>query len=501
MAIAVVRQLALQQWGDIFQDWYDNPEEPKHCTRDAPQNAVCPSDEASWCQCYCEPSSALHNTRPRDGPTLFLALNGNVANWMSEIRQHVDLDLLKVKLAVCHEYEDDETKFTEVLKKQVTTIQRKAVTLPRYNAAIIDENAVGSPRIKSQFVWLLSTWQSAETGIHQELAQKHTYINKKEGKKTQLINRFHPGLVIVDEFHCIKTVKEGPWKALEEMLALRPKLRFWFAGLSGTFIESDPSDLAGIVSVMSTFHWSKDSDHKFHRICPEALMAMKNVIKKYKSTSSPDSQLKLEAESVFETFAMFLPKLGIKRGENSLWFGDPLIKLPKLITRSIKVTIPDPMLTAVNSLVVPWAESTQKQLEIEQESWDKNQHNPSFLAKYPDRPKTIDSKKAFDNARMLRTCSSLPALASLHNTIKDQKWTTAEIERVCQQSSTGQMNNNCWLYQHYPTLVKENPKIAAISNILSHHRKEKVLIFSDFPEFLMTTMRVSCHCHFATYVS
>lgn len=220
---------------------------------------------------------------------------------------------------------------------------------------------------------------------------------------------------------------------------------------------------------------SFDTDEKYHQQIQDHAL--------------PDRDLLTDAENVYATFAEYLPRLGIKRSEGSPWFGEPLLKLPGLETRLIRVTIPNLLLNSVNSLVAIWAKKSQGELEGRQKAWDDNHHKSSYLKKYPERPSTVSTKNAFDSARMLRSCRSLSALTSLLSII-DQKWTTAEIERVCQNSSTGQMKVDCWQHEHYPTLVK-SPKFPKIRDILRKHSGEKTLILSDFPEFLMTAERVS----------
>ncbi len=66
------------------------------------------------------------------------------------------------------------------------------------------------------------------------------------------IHRSEGGLPIADESHIVKNAGKGPWRILLDMKMERPGHRFWFATSSGKIINSNPTDIAGPMDIISS---------------------------------------------------------------------------------------------------------------------------------------------------------------------------------------------------------------------------------------------------------
>ena len=56
------------------------------------------------------------------------------------------------------------------------------------------------------------------------------------------ILRLYGGLFVIDKVHDIRNLRAGPWRFIGEMKDDTLNHRFWTVAMSGTMINSDPTD-------------------------------------------------------------------------------------------------------------------------------------------------------------------------------------------------------------------------------------------------------------------
>ena len=168
---------------------------------------------------------------------------------MIELHTHVDLKALGVRLAVVHQKSSDAEHTLITAEKQMIKTVRAAEDRPKNRKVASGEAVYGVPQEESTNIWILTTWQTLEQSVVNNLADKHPYKGKKdEGNKEQIIDRFHCGLAIVDEAHVVKTPSRGSWRRLANMIRARPSLRLWLAAMLETFIIGHSNHLAEVMS-------------------------------------------------------------------------------------------------------------------------------------------------------------------------------------------------------------------------------------------------------------
>ena len=95
--------------------------------------------------------------------------------------------------------------------------------------------------------------------------------------------------------------------------------RFWTVAMSGTMINSDPTDIQAITDIFGSESWF-DPTHKLHALTPPSLHSMKlainrNIVNRTRETTAV-------ATTSVDTFAKKVPFVVIRRHEDSRWWGE-----------------------------------------------------------------------------------------------------------------------------------------------------------------------------------
>ncbi len=140
------------------------------------------------------------------------------------------------------------------------------------------------------------------------LADTHKYAyteNKRKINDTQVIGRFHSGLVIIDESHNVIGEGKGPWRILETMRTDRPDDRFWLVAMSDTILTTSSMEILAPMSIMYDASWD-DPKHPCHQLRPSALNSLSKVVTK--SIEKPkDEDAKQKATEAVSQFGFALP--------------------------------------------------------------------------------------------------------------------------------------------------------------------------------------------------
>ena len=218
------------------------------------QGDLCPSNSCHFV-CPCTTGSACHDIRPSHGPSIFFVPTSNVPTWLNELRRLVDSKVLLVKLVVVHaSVSTHEFQITDDIKNTIRTVRDRGDNEARLptSCAATNPKQRGFPSSDSSLVWILTTWNTWQTYNKTHFFEKHEWKHTKNRemlKEVDDIRRFHCGLAIVDECHIVKNVGKGPWGTLGDMKADRPSCRFWFTTLSGTILNANLADVAGLMDI------------------------------------------------------------------------------------------------------------------------------------------------------------------------------------------------------------------------------------------------------------
>ena len=133
--------------------------------------------------------------------------------------------------------------------------------------------------------------------------------------------------------------------------------------MSGTTIDSDPTDIMAAADIIGSKSWSEPK-HAYHALCQDSPESMKRDIMKRLSASSPETRP--QADLSIRRCATHLPKILIRRHEESRCFEDRLIELPRLQRLMITVSFPDAYLTQYDSMMSDWKNENLEKLRDQQ---------------------------------------------------------------------------------------------------------------------------------------
>ena len=268
--------------------------------------------------------------------------------------------------------------------------------------------------------------------------------------------------------------------------------------MSATLINSDLLDILGATEIIGSAKWNLP-DHPFNALSAASLKKMKKEIDKGQTetdTERPVPSILQTASSAIQRFAANLPKILVRRHENSRWFGNRLLELPTLSQHVINVHFPNGFLPFYETMVDDWKAKNLDSLQEAQQAWDKNRHSNAYLRQHPERPGSLDSKDVFSKARMLRVCSNIPYLIKLlspsnpSSTGSKFKWTNVGVRSEC-EGTKGLLKRGCFLDLYYDSIFSNSPKVKAIGQILKRHKHSPAVIMTSFPEFILIIKRVS----------
>ena len=495
IALAVFHQQLWQQWQHIRKEWANPPPDHirRHCKADAAHEDTCPT--ASWTYpCPCEPSSECHHIRPVNGPSIFFVPTSSLHTWMKELRDLVDFDKLGVKLLVMHSSVLDS-------KVQATSNERLALktiidrtdpeSRPPLRSAINNSKQRGFSSAESSNFWILTTWNTWHNTMKSSFIDKHRYKYQKDGQtvhKEEDIHRFHCGLAIIDECHIVKNIGKGPWGLLRQMKTDRPMNRFWFAALSGTILNANPTDIIGPIDIIGSKGWV-NTQHPYHSFCEVELKKMGKAVEK-STNDQTDANIQAAAQQCIKTFGRTLPNFLIRRTEMSRWNGEPLIELKPLYQKKINTKFPLKFQAAFANSLKKWAKDKTAELAARQATWAENCRKNHAYAAQNEKPMTVDADRVLGSARTLRLVSDLPFLSTI-TSARRQKWDNITIQNDCQDTETGQMKPKCILDEYYKDIIQDCPKLMKVEQLIIQHKKENILILSHFPEVLLVVERVS----------
>ena len=103
-----------------------------------------------------------------------------------------------------------------------------------------------------------------------------------------------------------------------------------------------------------------------------------------------------------------------------------------------------------------WTKELTKDIRQRHAAWDDKRHDVAYLhKKYPDRLNNIDIGSAFDKARLLRLCSSLPFLAKVS---QQHPWRERRQQRRKASSNYGRLRRLSTFWR-----VKRNSRFVSAS--------------------------------------
>lgn len=355
-------------------------------------------------------SSEFHKHRPISGPSSFFVPGTNPGDWDQRVHYFVDLENLCITFLGIHQVFGNKYVLTTGIIKRPRNACDSTVSLPT-NSAANSEKHFGRPTSSSTYIWLLTTWGTWESRVEPKFAESHKWTHKVKRStiaEQETINRIHVGFAAVDECHSVKTPTLGPWRVLGSMKAERPSYRFWSVSASETLITADPMDVAAPLALAGSSSWD-NSEHPYKKLTTGSLSRMKKAIDNNREKNTTEAR-KLASEAV-QTFESLIPKVMIRRHNQSRWFGDRLVDLPKLWRKSAKASFPEEHRASLKTMVAGWQERVNEQLQRMQQSCDEQKHEPAYLRKYPERPTTLKARQVFT----LVTCVQQFALPSIRN--------------------------------------------------------------------------------------
>lgn len=139
----------------------------------------------------------------------------------------------------------------------------------------------------------------------------------------------------MDESHKVSTPGAGHWRYLERIKKDRPQLRFWLLALLGTILHSSPKDIAAPISIMSSPAWEEE-EHPMYHMRVKALMDAAALL----TTIETDEEAQTSLNDFNDKFKTLLPRVLVRRNENSTWFGMALLELKDLYKILVDIEFP-----------------------------------------------------------------------------------------------------------------------------------------------------------------
>jgi len=245
------------KWREIWKEWKEGSNTPRHCPQGALSDSVCPlskTDRKWFARCPCEPGCELHHNRPINGPSVFIVPASNIDEWFAAINKYVDLKALGIKVLPLHKSLPSNGVNLWNVKNQLQTLVNPNLKRPTGRNPLLEAH-YGRPSEEITFIWIVSTWETYHMRIPKEFTSIHVekWMERKTAMKKEIVmSTMHVGFACVDESHNVKNMRVGPWKDLGQMKDERPSQRFWLVPMSGTLISADPSDIIGALDIASS---------------------------------------------------------------------------------------------------------------------------------------------------------------------------------------------------------------------------------------------------------
>lgn len=298
----------------------DTGQGPEHLPKDNEDPDVkCPSQAHLPILCGCVKNSPTATFEVQYGINLILVPGKLVKNWVNEWREAWDPVYWKV------------LKFTLWVGHREPSLREY---VPSYKQ--VEHYWVNSktevPTVDAQCLVFITTPDSFDNHV----MKKFTEIERKEvevpnRKRLQVVkhehNRLFVGFIAVDEYHERKGAGTGLIKLLLGVKEVNPKAHI--LALSGTPWNRTPGDLTGILTTMakgSEMVWQADPRLRFGM-----KDGMKRIVSAFESSTRGAGTVTItdELKARIDELANLQEATTIGRRSESLWFGVPIVQLPK----------------------------------------------------------------------------------------------------------------------------------------------------------------------------
>ena len=382
-----------------------------------PADAKCPSGNQYGIECSCVDAGPAARMRPRSGANLVVVPAGLVANWLSEINLHLDMQDKTFDWQVRHGHADNK-------------MNKLAIRLTDADAHLLEpsSNANGDiyrPSIGQCRLVCVTTRGCYKAHVAGQIGQ-WILPPKANPRSKQKRREFHRrriawGRVAADECHT--EVSNGAGTILL-FRSFGPTVRKWF--LSGTPFERSPAQMASWVSSLFDEWWNKpdpspawpekEAHRRNLRLCtPNALKELGKVHQRIVDGTETKRSVKLQHISNLTTV---LRTLWIKRdADRSTFFDQPLTPLVPNTHCDIDCKLPDKFKTLVNSSVTTITDQLLQENEAAKQAWRAG----GGLGAEPQ----INVHNWMRRVRRLRILSTFPVLGTLEDT-KNLELTGAE---------------------------------------------------------------------------
>ncbi|KAL9025968.1 MAG: hypothetical protein Q9196_005295 [Gyalolechia fulgens] len=332
-------------------------------------------------------------------------------------------------------------------------------------AKLGDQWRKGYPKATSSRIVLVTSYQSWPRRVLGNVPV-HRYQYSATPKAHRLdpdeITIVTPALVFVDEAHECQGDKCGHYATLNQINSMcdyRVKKVF----LTGTPIKKGPGDLLAMIIHLEDIEWD-DPQHFMHGLRSSVIVDMQE---KFKKITSPDDH---QLSSLTNSLAQLVPKVMIRRTNQSRWFGMNMRPPVEMNKQDATVNFP--------AQYIPFLEQFDERI--------RHRFRDQQMAQQQKRsggdPGAVSKKALLSTTRYYRMMTSIPFLAQYWSTEQNTEETFLNESMVHWLDVECRIRPECPLYPHLETIIKTSPKLEFVGRILGGmvRGQGKLLILSEY---------------------